>query len=537
MGNLSIRLRLGLGFGSATGILLIAIAVGYFSFAQVERAFVTTENSYAALVTLERARTALMDIETNQRGFLVTGYDDFLQPLAESRKAFEQAMAELRRLMNDNEPQLARIDQLAYIYNAWLEEDIQSGIDLRRNNANAIQLSLAMGSARDKMEIMRSVFLEIQDAENEVLTARSAGLQQLRTTTQLTLILGGLIGAIVAAAISWYLVRLIARSLAQALRVAEAVARGDLSVTVQTRSNDEFGKLLRAMDGMNQQLKQMISEIDGSTSKLSDAVQQVAAASARTLEGARHQGDQTAQVATAMNQMTSTVQEISRSTQESADVARASNDEAQQVKSAVARTIGSIDGLAQEIRAAADVIREVQHNSGSISRVLDVIRGIAEQTNLLALNAAIEAARAGEQGRGFAVVADEVRSLAVGTQKSIGEIEQMISDLQQGAERAALAMDASCERVEGTVQQASDAGAALERIVTAINRIQDMASQVASAVEEQTAVAADINRNVMSVRDIAETTTRDIQQAAAAAQSLEHLAGQLQALVRRFKVA
>jgi methyl-accepting chemotaxis protein len=233
--------------------------------------------------------------------------------------------------------------------------------------------------------------------------------------------------------------------------------------------------------------------------------------------------------------MAATSQEVARNTAAAANAARQADSETQAGREVVNQAIDAIDHLAQEVVSAADVIHRLEAESGKIGTVLDVIRGIAEQTNLLALNAAIEAARAGEQGRGFAVVADEVRTLATRTQESTQEIQKMIERLQTGAKSAVQVMEQGRSKAQVSVQQAARAGTSLDTIATAVSAISDMNAQIASAAEEQGAVAEEINRNITNISQIANQTASGAEQTATASAELAKLAARLQTHVGRFK--
>jgi len=236
-----------------------------------------------------------------------------------------------------------------------------------------------------------------------------------------------------------------------------------------------------------------------------------------------------------MNQMNATVQEVARNAQHAASAAKEATDASDDGKKVVAKTIGVINTLASEVEGAAEVIQTLEQDSVDIGKVLDVIRGIAEQTNLLALNAAIEAARAGEQGRGFAVVADEVRTLASRTQTSTEEIDEMITRLQAGTNRAVKAMQVGTEQAQAGVDQAAEAGNSLESITQAIAQINDMNIQIANAAEEQSAVAEEINRNITNISDVADQAAGGARETTQASEQVAMLSEKLGGLVSQFK--
>lgn len=313
-------------------------------------------------------------------------------------------------------------------------------------------------------------------------------------------------------------------------------AEGDLTMQVETRGLCELHTLGNALRMLVESLRGQVSEIHANAGQLASAAEELSIVTGETSQGVRRQQSETEQVATAINEMSATVQEVASHAETAAAAARSADSETVQGKKVVTQTIESIDSLAHEIEQAADVIHKLQAESDKIGTVMDVIHGIAEQTNLLALNAAIEAARAGEQGRGFAVVADEVRVLASRTQQSTQEIQQMIERLQSGSTEAVRAMLESKNRAQASVEQAAKAGASLESITQAVANISEMNTQIASAVEEQTAVAEEINKNISTISQIADQTSGGANQTAHASETLAQLAVQLQNVVSRFKI-
>ncbi|GAB6040500.1 methyl-accepting chemotaxis protein [Endothiovibrio diazotrophicus] len=334
-----------------------------------------------------------------------------------------------------------------------------------------------------------------------------------------------------------FVVRSITRPLGELQRVMGEVAdHGNLTVRARLDQHDEVGHMGSAFNGMLDHLNRFVGEVRQGIEQLSASAHQMAAVTEQTSRGVMTQRSQTDQAATAMNEMSATVQEVARNASEAADAARSADREANNGKRVVSTTIDAIDNLAGEVEKASQVIHKLEEDTDAIGTVLEVIRGIAEQTNLLALNAAIEAARAGEQGRGFAVVADEVRTLATRTQQSTEEIQQMITTLQGGARDAVSVMEEGRNQARASVEQAAKAGESLNAITEAVTRISDMNTQIASAAEEQSAVAEEVNRSVVSISQVADQTAAGAQQTSASSTELGRLAGTLHEMVERYKI-
>ena len=316
----------------------------------------------------------------------------------------------------------------------------------------------------------------------------------------------------------------------------DKVAAGDMTVTFVAQSRDELGDLGQVFNGTVAKIHDLIERVGHTVSQVELQAGQVETVSARSNQAVSGQRTQIEQVATAMNQMSATAQEVARSAAAAVQSAQSVNDETVSGRSLVENQVGSIRRLAAEIDQSVAVINQLAADSASISRVLEVIKGIAEQTNLLALNAAIEAARAGEQGRGFAVVADEVRTLAKRTQQSTEEIEQMIAKLQGGVGAAVKAMNVSHQMADGTVNQSGQVQQALENILGAVGMIVDQNQQIAAAAEEQTAVAHDIDQNIVQINQAGERTAEGSSQTEQASRELSAQVAQLKQFIGAFKV-
>ncbi len=314
------------------------------------------------------------------------------------------------------------------------------------------------------------------------------------------------------------------------------LAAGDLTARVTITSRDELHQVGEDFTTMAEKMETAIREIVNSTTQLASSSEEVAAVSRDSATNVERQRSDTEQVAAAINEMAATVQEVAQNTTAAANSTRSADEETREGLNVVQRTAEAITRLSDQVEDAAQVIGKVADESEHIGAVLDVIKGVAEQTNLLALNAAIEAARAGEQGRGFAVVADEVRGLANRTQQSASEIEHMIDSLQDSAKQAVSLMQQSREQARGGVEQTGFAAQSLQTIAKAVSTINDMNTQVASAAEEQRAVSDDINRNIANISEISNQTATGATQLIAASESLAQLAAQLHQAVNRFKI-
>ena len=378
-----------------------------------------------------------------------------------------------------------------------------------------------------------SVHLEF----NEELAALARDFQA-RTANVLQIIFIALLVAIVLSFLAFmYMVQ--KNIVAPAHRLVNdlaAMADGDFTGEIMVTSEDEIGQIASSAAKLKEDVGHMVQRINQSVFQLSQSAEEMAHVTEQSNQAMMQQRSETDQVATAMNEMTATVHEVAQNAQLAAESANQANSEVNTGQSVVNESISAVSKLVQQIEQAGDVIHILESDSEQIGSILDVIRGIAEQTNLLALNAAIEAARAGEQGRGFAVVADEVRTLASRTQTSTEEIQAMIEKLQSGAGQAVDAMNQSRSQADVTRDTAAKAGDVLKSITQSVNSINDMNTLIASAAEEQNAVSEEINRNIVSIHQSSEMTSEAASKAAVTSESLREVAEDLKHVVSRLKV-
>ncbi|WP_431496102.1 methyl-accepting chemotaxis protein [Pseudomonas brassicacearum] len=414
--------------------------------------------------------------------------------------------------------------QLGAAYQKGRDAFVASGGDAAAGDA------AVKGVDRAASEQMSALVVELRKLGTEQSTLISAGADR-------TIMLGTVIMLVSGVLIGLFSLWLVNRNLVQPIRnlidYVTRLSQGRFAERVTSNRQDELGNLAVAANTLRDFLAETFTRLQRSATELDSASGELNAIASLMSQGTSEQFERTDQVATAMNEMSATAQEVARHAADAAQAADDADQSAQQGGKVMQGTIHTITRMRGEIANTATVIRQLETDSGRIGKVLEVIRGIAEQTNLLALNAAIEAARAGEAGRGFAVVADEVRSLAQRTASSIIEINQIIQTVQTGAVDAAHAIESGQSRSEESVEQVTQAGVMLERITQAVEAIRDMNRQIATAAEEQTSVAEDISRNLTEITCIASTNLDNVQRTEAASRDLHGLSGQLNEVTAR----
>ncbi len=486
----------------------------------VERMPADAENRYAGLKAISELRMNWQLVRYQMRGYNTT-------PTVEVAAKVEQQIAQAR--------------QSAARLKAVLGEEFSAQVAITEQALDGYLVALkavvaqteAIAAARQEMasqteEISRLGLALTQD--------QNARLDQDTTQARITQVTVAVLALLIGMLAAWLITRQITQPLADTLAVVRNIAAGDLTDQRRIERQDEMGALQQGVMGMAATLRELISGIRDSVTQMASAAEQLSAITEQTSVGMNGQKIETDQVATAMHEMSATVQEVARNAEDASQAASDADREARAGDAVVSEAVTQIERLSEEMLRSTEAMAKLESESNRIGSVMDVIKAVADQTNLLALNAAIEAARAGEAGRGFAVVADEVRGLAQRTQKSTEEIEQLVAGLQQGTQQVAAAMQNSHNLTESSVELTRKAGLALTDITAKVSNIQAMNQQIAAAAEEQGAVAEEISRSVINVRDISEQTATASDETAASSVELARLGGELQAMVSRFRV-
>ncbi|KQT64711.1 MULTISPECIES: methyl-accepting chemotaxis protein [Pseudomonas] len=522
--------------GSLLAMLLIALACFHFLSNGVQ--------SYSQLIAGPLHTSQLIDEANLQFKVQVQEWKNVLlrgkQPadLAKYWSQFEERQRDVQNILGELAGQKgieanlkSRIErlrdehrQLGTAYQKGRDAYVAAGGDPSAGDA------AVKGVDRATSEQMSALVAELREQGTAQSALISASAERTVWLGLLVMLASGLLIGLLSL---WLVSRNLIEPIRNLIDYVTRLSRGQLAERVVSERRDELGNLAAAANTLRDFLADTFTRLQRSAGDLDSASGELNAIATTMAGGTSEQFNRTDQVATAMNEMSATAQEVAR---HAADAARAADDadqSAQQGEKVMQTTIHSITQMRGEIANTATVIRRLETDSGRIGKVLEVIRGIAEQTNLLALNAAIEAARAGEAGRGFAVVADEVRNLAQRTAESIIEINQIIQNVQTGAVDAAQAIESGQARSDESVEQVTQAGAMLERITLAVEAIRDMNRQIATAAEEQTSVAEDISRNLTEITAIASTNLDNVQRTESASQNLHGLSGQLNEVTAR----
>ncbi|MCB1856897.1 MAG: methyl-accepting chemotaxis protein [Gammaproteobacteria bacterium] len=425
-------------------------------------------------------------------------------------------------------------------------EQIETTYDSYRKNAQTVFAMLEAGLAMEA-EGMADAVIQKEDELAAAVTALSATILNLvresgqraesyehRAGTIITALLASslLLGVLSV----WLISGNIVSRLSRIVEKVSVVASGDLRQSFEVNGRDEISSLQSSMDKMQRHLRGIVSHINSFTEQLATSAEEVSAVTAQSNTNIKQQQSETEQLSTAMNQLAATAREVAQSVSSTSAATFQANEEAEKGRDVVDKAVCSIEQLATQIEGGAEVIAQVEKDSDNINKVLEVIKAIAEQTNLLALNAAIEAARAGEAGRGFAVVADEVRTLAGKTQESTEEINELIEKLQSGSRNAVAVMTTSRALTKDVVGQATLAGTSLQTIAQSVSKINGMSAQIATAAEEQSSVAEEMSHNIERIRDMSSENAAGADQTAQSSRDLARISSELQQLVTQFQV-
>jgi len=534
--NLSIRFKvLIIVMGGIIG-LVVTLAFNYNVTSRNKITLEKVQTIYFPILERLDANLVRLDkIKENYTTAVLAGDEDMFEDNAGLAQRLMQALNEVVAL---DSAEQQRVDQILGAFSTYIQTAdvvsrgmIEETLDLETAQPMLKKMNAQLVIVEENLKSFRSRgyqrFTKAIDGANETSAkALITGVVVGLTTALLLGVVGMLIGNSITCNISTVI-----RSLKEM-----ASGDGDLTTRLKSESNDEIGLLVEEFNAFVAKLQEVISEVTGSTDRVATAAGEMKRVSEVSVGGMNSQQQEINQVVTAMAEMTRSVEGVSDSAGRAANAANTASSEADAGKRVVEENMQAINSLAEEVENAAKVIQELQSDSESIGKVLNVIQDIAEQTNLLALNAAIEAARAGEQGRGFAVVADEVRTLATRTHDSTREVHDLISHLQTGTKNAVQSMVQGREQAQASVTQAARVGESLQRIAQGVNEISAMNDQIASAAEEQATVTQEINSNIVNLGQVVNKVAEDADVAEDGSEKLAQLAEQLRAQISVFRI-
>ena len=538
--DLGFRWKIALPILLLAGLLVLIGSLGVQGIGQVADSSTRLTNRYLpAISLLLNADRDLYQAFVAERSLLDEAAGEFAQSLRDSHAENLQQAYERVHKYADMQPGAEAKALVAKFDAGFAQWKSTSGKVLALTESDpAAASALSYGDSEAQFEAMRDAIDKLGELEDNEANAEGKAAMALgeERSWQQGLIIA--IGLLICCVLVVGFPVLVTRPLHNLLNRIEQIAEGDgdLRVRLEVLSRDELGKLSDAFNRFLDKLQPLIREVGRVTGEVAESAQTLAGMAAANDRLITSEHAAVDQVSTAATEMSAAVHEVARNAQNAADAARSAEVQSREGAEVVGATIHAIRQLAHEVESASDTIQTLEQETANIGAVLAVIKGIAEQTNLLALNAAIEAARAGEQGRGFAVVADEVRALAARTQDSTKDIQQMIERLQGGVQNAVKAMHVGSEKARFSVERAAGVDGALSATGDAVARINDMAAQIATACEEQSSVTEEIARNISDIRDLSNEAAQTSEQSTQASARLSELSHGLAQLVGRFRV-
>jgi methyl-accepting chemotaxis protein len=536
MNKLNLKTKLAAGFGVLQVILAVTSAASYFSIVKLSRFSAVADQNSDETYLVRSIDSIINDQKAQCSAFLRAGKEEEMARFAQDNRLLAENFTKLETMLTteDGKRLFARFHQASNQYHAILEHAAQLQRGGKQKKAVELAFSPEASAARDDLAGIAED--EIARAQKLRSSARAEQAAAESTTTKWTLALA-ILGTVMGFATTILIGQGVAKSVTTMTGHLGKLAANDLAFEdMEITTEDEIGKAGRALNGMKNNLRQLIQSIAGTAEHVASASEEISASASQQAQGAETQQNQTAQIATAMQEMSSTVLQVSESSNKAAEASRQAAETARQGGAIVEDTLAKMHSIAESVAGTARKMEELGKSSDQIGRIAGVIDDIADQTNLLALNAAIEAARAGEQGRGFAVVADEVRKLAERTTTATKEIAQMIKTIQGETKAAVSAMEAGIKQVEDGVKSTTQAGDSLKQIILMSDQVGEMITHIATAATEQSSASEEINQNMDQIAKLVRESTQGAHQSAKACQDLSGLALDMQKLVENFKL-
>ncbi|PMK00879.1 CHASE3 domain-containing protein [Vibrio sp. 10N.261.55.A7] len=524
--------------GVASGSDLVRLS-GYMR--SQEEASGWVGHTYKVIGTTQEILASAVDMETGMRGYLLAGRAEFLEPYEKGKERFESLINKQKQTVSDNPAQVTLLDDMLTTINEWQSQVVESNINLRAQIGDAKtmnDMAQLVGEARGKVyfDKFRQQIAEFIHIEDELMLVRQASAKASASNTNTTILVGMVVAIILGFSVSWLTLKSITVPVDEVAKGLSALANGDLTREVDIDSLDELGMMARNYNQAVSRTNKAMKEVLSTTEEVTLGSKSILQANDDMAHELTQQSDQVTQIASSIEQMSLSIQEVALKSADATTSAQNAGVTANSGGDIVKNTIGGMNSIDEAVTASSTSVQELGNRGSKIGEIIGVINDIAEQTNLLALNAAIEAARAGEAGRGFAVVADEVRTLADRTTSATKEIAHSIEAIQSETQAAVEGMESGTAYVKEGLELAHKAGVSLDDIVEGAQEVASMIDSIAAAAEEQSQASSEVSKNVESVSEVSRHANEQASLAAMSARELEQKAETLKALVGQFKV-
>lgn len=529
-------------FAAILLVLVILITTTLFSIRSLVNTTSQAEQTFTVITVAEDLVKQLLLIQSGQRGYVISGNDEDKVPYDDGKAQLSQSWEQLKQLSQGSSAQLKRLEEFNELYQRWLEEAMEPVISIRlQYGPGAMGLDQAaylvkQGRGREDMQAMRELMDSFITFERTQLTERHAEADHASLLAEWTTLLGGLVVALVAIGSAWTFKKQLQNRLADAQQAIDAIAEGQLNYRIQADGNDEIAQVLSTLVAMQDKLKAMLNNIRNAVNELNESSGVVASTAEQLSASSDEQTHASDSVATAIQELSASIEQVSQNAEQARTIAHRSSDEARESSTVIEQMTQAMDRINQAVTQASQRLTELDSQSEKINAIVSVIKGIADQTNLLALNAAIEAARAGDQGRGFSVVADEVRSLAQRTAESTDEIEHMVGEIQRGTQTSVQQMQRGVSEVEEGVELADMTGQAMTRIRGSFDEVMQVVQEISDALKEQNRASDEVAETVERFAGMAQQNQEATRHSSGTAHTLQTLAAQLEQTVKRFSL-